>query len=127
MAEEGKGVALAILGIVALIAVVGLILLFKSGATGDSTFASYIKKSTLIEQSGERLCSNMACRSGMGAIMIGSEEHLDGKYYVCACPSQFTDQRISDWSNQWKGDPAQDSLKMGDYENVWRVKSTREF
>jgi len=33
MAEEGKGVALAILGIVAVIAVVGLILLFK-GATG---------------------------------------------------------------------------------------------
>jgi hypothetical protein len=33
MAEEGKGVALAILGIVAVIAVVGLVLLFK-GATG---------------------------------------------------------------------------------------------
>jgi len=34
MAEEGKGVALAILGVVALIAVVGLVLLFK-GATGN--------------------------------------------------------------------------------------------
>lgn len=33
MAEEGKGVALAILGVVAVIAVVGLVLLF-SGATG---------------------------------------------------------------------------------------------
>ena len=33
MAEEGKGVALAILGVVAVIAVVGLVLLFK-GATG---------------------------------------------------------------------------------------------
>ncbi len=33
MAEEGKGVALAILGIVAVLAVVGLVLLFK-GATG---------------------------------------------------------------------------------------------
>ncbi len=33
MAEEGKGVALAILGIVAVIAVVGLVLLF-SGSTG---------------------------------------------------------------------------------------------
>ena len=36
MAEEGKGVALAILGIVAVIAVVGLILLF-TGATGQVT------------------------------------------------------------------------------------------
>lgn len=35
MAEEGKGVALAILGIVAVIAVVGLILLFKGGTTGN--------------------------------------------------------------------------------------------
>jgi hypothetical protein len=34
MAEEGKGIALAILGIVAVIAVVGLVLLFK-GATGQ--------------------------------------------------------------------------------------------
>ncbi|MEM2916152.1 MAG: hypothetical protein QXT19_02235 [Candidatus Woesearchaeota archaeon] len=32
MAEEGKGVAYAILGIVAVIAVVGLVLLFKGGA-----------------------------------------------------------------------------------------------
>jgi hypothetical protein len=36
MAEEGKGVALAILGVVAVIAVVGLVLLF-SGATGNLT------------------------------------------------------------------------------------------
>ena len=35
MAEEHKGVALAILGIVAVIAVVGLILLFKGAATGN--------------------------------------------------------------------------------------------
>jgi hypothetical protein len=34
MAEEGKGIALAILGIVAVIAVVGLVLLFR-GATGQ--------------------------------------------------------------------------------------------
>jgi hypothetical protein len=36
--EEGKGVALAILGVVAVIAVVGLVLLFKGG-TGD--YVSY--------------------------------------------------------------------------------------
>lgn len=34
MAEEGKGVALAILGIVAVIAVVGLVLLFSGGTGG---------------------------------------------------------------------------------------------
>jgi len=35
MAEEGKGVALAILGIVAVIAVVGLVLLLSSAKTGN--------------------------------------------------------------------------------------------
>lgn len=39
MAEEGKGVALAILGIVAVIAVVGLVLLFK-GATGKVAYTT---------------------------------------------------------------------------------------
>lgn len=34
MAEEGRGVSLAILGIVAVIAVVGLVLLFKGGTGG---------------------------------------------------------------------------------------------
>ncbi len=37
MAEEGKGIAMAILGIVAVIAVVGLVLLF-TGATGNMAF-----------------------------------------------------------------------------------------
>jgi hypothetical protein len=37
MAEEGRGVALAILGVVAVIAVVGLVLLFRGG-TGELTF-----------------------------------------------------------------------------------------
>lgn len=127
MEEKGKGIALAILGIVAVIAVVGLIMLFKSGMTGDSTFASYIKKSTLISQSGERLCSNMACNTGMGAILIGVENHLDGDYYVCACPSQFNDKKIEDWSNSWKGDPARGERDVASYEFVWRIKSTREY
>ena len=40
MAEEGKGIAFAILGIVAVIAVVGLVLLFK-GATGKAINYAY--------------------------------------------------------------------------------------
>lgn len=42
MADEGKGIALAILGIVAVIAVVGLVLLF-TGATGKYVLPSYEK------------------------------------------------------------------------------------
>ena len=42
MAEEGKGVALAILGVVAVIAVVGLVLLFR-GASGQFVQPGYAK------------------------------------------------------------------------------------
>ncbi len=42
MAEEGKGVALVILGVVAIIAVVGLVLLF-SNATGKYVMPNYAK------------------------------------------------------------------------------------
>ena len=38
MAEEGKGVALAILGIVAVIAVVGLVMLFNGAASGSGVY-----------------------------------------------------------------------------------------
>ena len=44
MAEEGKGVALAILGIVAVIAVVGLVLLF-SNATGKGVYGGEMYQS----------------------------------------------------------------------------------
>ena len=43
MAEEGKGIAFAILGIVAVIAIVGLVLLFKGG-TGNVVSSNYAPK-----------------------------------------------------------------------------------
>ncbi len=43
MAEEGKGVALAILGIVAVIAVVGLVLLF-TGASGQGVYGGQMRQ-----------------------------------------------------------------------------------
>jgi len=122
---ESKKVALAVLGIVALIAVVGLILLFK-GATGQSTY-SYVKPFTMIEQPAQRLCENMDCNNGRGAIVIGEELHLDGEYWICGCPKQFVDQRIFDWSNTMKGDEAHDGLDFGNYEFIWRVRKFREY
>lgn len=54
MAEEGRGVALAILGIVAVIAVVGLVLLF-TGATGrfvQPTAAKLYTRQSILEKQG---------------------------------------------------------------------------
>ena len=46
MADEGKGVALVILGIVAIVAIIGLVMLFKGGATGAAapTFGPCFKQ-----------------------------------------------------------------------------------
>ncbi|MEM4247634.1 MAG: hypothetical protein QXR48_00885 [Candidatus Woesearchaeota archaeon] len=125
MTEEGKGIALAILAIVALIAVVGLILLFK-GATAKVSY-SYEKPFNMIVQPAERLCANMACNNGVGAIVLGEETRQDGEYWICGCPKQFIDKKITDWSNRWKGDEARDGLDFGNYEFIWRVRKFREY
>lgn len=126
MAEEGKGVALAILAVVAVIAVVGLILLFKGATTGGVSY-SYIKPFTFIEQPAQRLCENMACRGGHGAVVIGEETHQDGEYWVCGCPKNFMDDKITDWTNTYKGDEARNGNEFGNYEFVWRVRKIREY
>jgi hypothetical protein len=57
MAEEGKGLALVILGIVAVIAVVGLVLLFtKGGTTGN-----YIAESTFVQFEPNEVCERAGC------------------------------------------------------------------
>ena len=119
---EGKGIALAILGVVAVIAVVGLVLLF-TGATGKVSLG----KGPWIEQPAQRLCDDISCSNGLGAVVLGEEEHLDGGYWVCGCPAQFVDKHIADWSNQWKGDEAHDGLDYGNYEVLWRIRKIREY
>ncbi len=125
MAEEGKGIALAILGIIVIIAVAGMVLLFKGG-TGQASY-SYVKPFTMITPTAQKACSILDCQNGVGAVIIGEETHLDGEYWVCGCPAQFMDKRISDWSYQWKGDESHDGLDFGNYDAVWRVRKIREY
>lgn len=57
MAEEGKGLTLIILGIVAVIAVVGLVLLFsKAGATGG-----YVMGSSFVQFEPKEACARIGC------------------------------------------------------------------
>jgi hypothetical protein len=53
---EGKGLALIILGIVAVIAVVGLVLLFKGSTTGN-----YIAESTFVQFAPDEACAKIGC------------------------------------------------------------------
>jgi hypothetical protein len=117
MAEEGKGAALAILGVVAVIAVVGLVLLFKGG-TGKVTYGP----GPFIEPSAKKACSIIMCQNGMGAVVVGEKED----FWVCRCPQQFQEQRIVDWSNAWRGDEARDG-GLPSYGESWLVRKIREY
>lgn len=72
MADESKGVAFAILGIVAVIAVVGLVLLFK-GAAGNATIDA---------------SSTQANVYGGGEIAHGLDQYTDGGFV------RYSDNRV---------------------------------
>lgn len=113
MAEEGKGIATAILGVVAIIAVIGLILLFK-GSAGK-----------VIADPVQRACGIISCTNGEGAVVLG--ETGDGEFWVCGCSAQFQDATIADWSNQWKGDEARGGGIYNYESGQWLVRKIREY
>lgn len=82
MAEEGKGVALVVLGIVAVLAVVGMVLLFtKAGTTGK-----YVYSGETAQFNPDELCEQyVGCplKSIEGGIYYSSKGPLMA---VCACP-----------------------------------------
>ncbi len=119
---ENKGVALAILGIVGVIAVIGLVLLFK-GASGNLSY----DVNDFITPSAEKACSSIMCNNGMGAVVLGDELRAEGEFWVCGCSEQFEDQTIADWSNQWKGDEGRKPLAFGSMDNVWLVRKIRTY
>jgi hypothetical protein len=126
MAEESKGVGIAILLAVAVISAAGLIVLFKGTATAEVSY-SYEKPYTFIQQNPRRLCENMDCQNGNGALVIGEQTIHGTEYWVCGCSKQFADKRIADWSNTYTGDPAHDSNEFSNYEAVWLVRKFREY
>jgi hypothetical protein len=73
MAEEGKGVALAILGIVAVIAVVGLVLLFK-GASGQGVYGGAMRQ-------GESEIRPYGEHPGRYVTPVPAEIFPEGAYY----------------------------------------------
>jgi len=115
---DSKHVALAIIGLVAVIAVVGVVLRF----TGSTAQVSY-GPGPFIEESAERLCNDIQCQNGQGAVPIG--EYKD--FWVCGCPEFFADQRIADWSNQWKGDEAHNPVPFPNPDNSFMVRKFREY
>ncbi len=78
MAEEGKGVALAILGIVAVIAVVGLVLLFK-GATAK---VAYTTGGAKVYGGGEIAHGLDQYRDPEGYVRYATPRPIEGEEYI---------------------------------------------
>lgn len=113
---------MAILGVVAVIAVVGLVLLFKGGA-GKATLGP----GPFIEPSPEKACSTVMCENGMGGVVLGEQQRAEGEFWVCGCSEFFADRDIADWSNQWKGDEARVGLDFPNTDRVWLIRKIREY
>jgi len=81
MDESGKGLTLVILGIVAVIAVVGLVLLFSKA----STTGQYVIASDFAQFEPNELCGMVGCplKAVEGGITYSSRGPLVA---VCACP-----------------------------------------
>lgn len=69
MADEGKGIALAVLGIVAVLAVVGLVMLFTGSATGR-----FVEESAIAQYEPNEACASI------GGTLIGLEGGLGYDY-----------------------------------------------
>lgn len=81
MAEEGKGIAMAILGLVAVIAVVGLVLLFKGGtgkmvnpALGDKLYGGGLTRGPMYETGFIRDSTNRATSGRLYGYMYGDQD-----------------------------------------------------
>lgn len=84
MADEGKGVALVILGIVAVIAVVALVLLFtKGGTTGK-----YVAESTFVQFEPNEACAKIGCTLLGIEGAAGSYATRGPLLAVCNCAGQ---------------------------------------
>jgi hypothetical protein len=114
---EAKGMTLAILGIVAVLAVVGLVLLF-SGATGKVSYGG----GPFIEVTPEKACNTVYCQNGDGATFLG----MRGNYAICACAQQFETRRIAQWSDAWRGDEHKDGSDWYP-DGTWQVSTIRKY
>ena len=96
MAEEGKGIALAILGIVAVIAVVGLVLLFQGAKTAkiaDASLAKVYSEGWTEEYDGRGMAQLRGCPSGYGTVDVEQADanclpHPTESWKMC-CPPRF--------------------------------------
>ncbi len=109
MAKNGTSVA--ILGILAVIAILGLVMMLN-GATGAIT-------TPVITSTGEEACSIVDCNYGKGGIVIGEE----GDFWLCGCPNQFSDRTIADWGTK----SASTAREFPNLDNAWRIRKIRTY
>lgn len=82
---EQKGIGLTILGVVAIIAIVGLVLLFTGGATGKAAYKGLPGGVA----SSKDVCSGILdCNGPLQATWSGFTFMSGQRYHVCRCPGE---------------------------------------
>jgi len=108
MAKEGRNMALVLLGIVVIVAVVGLILLYSGAKTGESFYypnsgtGIYQYSSTNFYPSAREACLRaVQCQDGHGGVLVSTPTENPA---VCACPEHFFPTTVFDWTALRRGE-----------------------
>lgn len=110
MAKEGRSMALVLLGIVVVVAVVGLILLYTGAKTGDVARPFYpIYPESGVYQAEQQFYPNareaclraVTCQDGHGGVLVSVPEANPA---VCVCPEHFFPTTVFDWTALRRGE-----------------------
>ncbi|MEM4263348.1 MAG: hypothetical protein QW666_00440 [Candidatus Woesearchaeota archaeon] len=127
--NEGRNTALILLGIVVIIAVVGLILLFTGVRTGkayyypNSGIGVYQYSNTQFYPSAREACLRAVhCQDGWGGVLVSPPEQSPA---ICVCPEHFFPETVFDWTAVRLGeDPApRDWNHNYEWKIVWKMQN----
>lgn len=102
--KEGQNMALILLGIVVIIAVVGVILLYSGVKTGKSIGPYQYDDRQFYPTAREACLRAVYCRDGWGGVLVSPPEQSPA---ICVCPEHFHPETLFDWTAVRLGeDPA---------------------
>ncbi len=108
MAKEGRNMALVLLGIVVIVAVVGLILLYSGAKTGEAFYypnsgggVYQYNNANLYPSAREACLRAVQCQDGHGGVLVSAPEANPA---VCVCPEHFYPTTVFDWTALRRGE-----------------------
>lgn len=103
--DEGRNMALVLLGIVAIIAVVGLVLLYTGTKTGEAYAGSGVYDRGQYYPSPADACRRVVdCQNGAGGNFLMVDPN-DDSVAICDCSEHHREETVFDWTYLDKEQP----------------------